>query len=346
TLGCPKLGLFRFPGAERVGRLVVVDIGIPPHLTSDGPLEMISDDWVRQALPPRPLGAHKGSFGRVLVVAGSRNYIGAAYLACTGAGRVGTGLVTLATLASLLPVVASKLTEATYLPLPESIPGIFTPEAARLLRQAAPGYDAVLVGCGLGQDPAAEALVRNAILAEAAPNTPMVLDADALNLLARIPDWWEQVKGPAVLTPHPAELSRLLGRSVRDIEENRLGVAREAAEAWGVVVVLKGAFTVVASPQGRARISPFANPGLATAGTGDVLAGAIAGLQAQGMVPFDAACAGVFLHGAAGELVRQELGDTGTLASDLLGSLPKAIKRIKEGAWNSSPGNPLPASVP
>ncbi|MBI4336414.1 MAG: NAD(P)H-hydrate dehydratase [Chloroflexi bacterium] len=326
TLGFPKVGLFLFPGAAHVGHLEVVDIGIPQGLAGDVSLELMEASWVQRSLPTRPPWAHKGTFGRVLAVVGSWQYVGAAYLACMGAARGGAGYVTLATPAGVYPILAGKLTEVTHLPLPE-----VSPDAVQLVRQAMGNYDALLMGCGLGQGQGAEALVRG-LLAEGPPlPLPKVLDADALNLLAKLPSWWERLGGAAVVTPHPGEMARLLGQQGTVGGKERIATARDAARRWRTVVVLKGAFTVVASPQGDARVSPFANPALATAGTGDVLAGLIAGLLAQGMGPYDAAAAGVYLHGAAGELVRQEVGDAGALASDLLPLLPRVIHRCKKG---------------
>ncbi|MCS7207170.1 MAG: NAD(P)H-hydrate dehydratase [Dehalococcoidia bacterium] len=331
TLGFPKVGLFRFPGAERVGRLEVVDIGIPEHLAEDIALDLLDARWARHTLPPRPLSAHKGTFGRVLAVVGSPRYIGAAYLACMGAARVGAGYVTLAAPTSIHPILAAKLTEVTHLPLPEAASGVFSPEAVRELRRSASQFEVLLIGCGLGQTPAAEALLRHLLLSETPLHIPMLLDADALNILARQERWWEKLRAPAVLTPHPGEMARLLDSTVEEVEQDRLGTAREASQRWGVTVVLKGPFTVIASPEGNVRLSPFANPALATAGTGDVLAGAIAGLMAQGLHPFDAASLGVFLHGLAGEVARQEIGDAGTIAGDLLPLLPRVIKGLKAG---------------
>ena len=334
TLGCPKKGLFRFPGAEKVGRLMVADIGIPGHLLESPSPELVTPRWVREHLPARPLNAHKGTFGRVLVVAGSHNFIGAAYLACMGAARTGTGYVTLATLPSIQPILATKLTEATYVLLPEDAPGDFGAQAGGEVRQAMEDYDALLMGCGLGQRPATQSMVRQALLSTTPLPAPLVLDADALNTLARTPEWWKRLKGEVVLTPHPGEMARLLGGTVEAVEEDRIESARAAAALWGVTVLLKGAFSVVASPQGDVRVLPFANPILASAGTGDVLAGVVAGLLAQGMSPFDAAGAGAFLHGAAGELVARELGDRGAVASDLLPALPQAIKAILEETFS------------
>ena len=267
--------------------------------------------WVREQLPPRSRRAHKGSFGRVLAVAGSDAYVGAAYLACMGAARAGAGYVTLVTPPSVRPILAAKLTEATHLTPPVDAAGGYAPDAGRWLRAALDGYDALLIGCGLGQSAGAQALVREALLSPSPLPVPAVVDADALNALARVPAWHARLRGPAVVTPHPGELARLLHRPVAAVEADRWGSAQEAAQRWGLVVVLKGPFTAVASPEGGLRIIPYANPALATAGTGDVLAGVVAALLAQGMPPFDAASVGAFLHGAAGELVLRQLGDRG-----------------------------------
>jgi len=330
TLGYPKHGLYLFPGAATLGKLVVAGIGIPPRLAEDVVTETVTPEGVRPLLPQRPPDANKGTFGRVMVAGGSVNYIGAVYLACTAAIRVGAGLVTLATARSLQPVLASKLTEVTYAPLPEAEPGIVAADAAETLRSQLADYSVLLLGCGLGRTPSATQFVQSTLFST--PDLPaLVIDADGLNILATIPQWWERLAPDAVLTPHPGEMSRLTGLSVQEIQSNRMQVAAEAAARWHKTVILKGAYTLVAAPDGRVRVNPSANPGLASAGTGDVLAGAIAGLAAQGLSPFDAAVAGVFLHGQAGEVVRRQIGDAGMIASDLLDVLPVIIKRIKEG---------------
>ena len=328
TFAFPKLGFFSFPGAERIGKLTVADIGIPHHLADSVNTELITDEWARTALPKRPLNANKGNFGRVLAIAGSINYIGAAYLACSGAIRVGAGLVTLATATSLQPILASKLTEVTYLPLPESEPGIISPQAAELIGQQTSDYNVLLLGCGLGQSQSAIEFIGSMLLKRELP--PLVLDADALNTLAKAPDWWQQLTADAILTPHPGEMARLTGIPVKEIQADRTGIAKKFAQEWHKTVVLKGAYTVIATPEGRVRISPIANPGLASAGTGDVLTGAIAGLAAQGLSLFDAAALGVYLHGKAGETIRNLIGDTGMIATDLLPALPVVIKQLKE----------------
>ncbi len=331
ALGYPKMGLCAFPGYESVGRLAVVDIGIPPGLAEDIPIELITEEWAKSVLPQRPLYANKGTFGRILIAAGSVNYIGAAYLACQGALRVGAGLVTLATPRSLQSTLASKLTEVTYAPLPEEEFGILKTGAAKVLHEWLSGYDVLLIGCGLGQTPTAVEFATDSLLSLPKDGTPsLVIDADALNTLTTTPRWWERVSNNAVLTPHPGEMARLTGVPVEEIQSDRLGFAQRTAVQWQKTVVLKGALSVVSTPDGRCRLSPMANPGLASAGTGDVLAGAIAGLLAQGLSAFDAAAFGVYLHGAAGEAVRNELGDAGMVASDLLPALPQVIRRLKQ----------------
>ncbi len=328
TLAFPKPGLFLFPGAERVGKLVITDIGIPESLADSVTTELITDDWAGITLPRRRLNSNKGTFGRVMVVAGSSNYIGAAYLACSSALRVGAGLVTLATASSLTPIIASRLAEATYLPLPEIEPCIVSVEAAKIVRHESGQYNVLLIGCGLGQNPATAKFVSGLFGKKGLPT--LVIDADALNIISKLPKWWERLPDNVILTPHPGEMSRLCGLSVEQIQADRMGVAMKFAAEWQKIIVLKGAYTVIAAPDGRCRISPFANPGLASAGTGDVLAGVIAGLAAQGLTLFDAASLGVFLHGKAGEKIKDEMGDAGMIASDLLPALPVMIKEIRE----------------
>jgi ADP-dependent NAD(P)H-hydrate dehydratase / NAD(P)H-hydrate epimerase len=329
TLGYPKIGLYQHPGSVRAGRITIVDIGIPAGMADDIDLELNTAFRVKKVLPKRPFDANKGTFGKVLVVAGSINYIGAAYLACSGAMRVGAGLVTLATASSLQPILAAKLTEATYLPLPEKEKGIISPEAAGVILGEIGKYNVLLIGCGLGQSLSIKAFLKALLLRSDTGLPVTVLDADVLNMLANEPEWWRQITGNAILTPHPGEIARLAGTTVEEVQRSRLKVAEEAAAKWNQTVVLKGAYTVIASPGCSAIISPAANPGLASAGTGDVLAGVIAGLAAQGCKPADAATCGVYIHAEAGEMVKNQMGDTGMLASDLLPVLPVVIKQLK-----------------
>jgi hydroxyethylthiazole kinase-like uncharacterized protein yjeF len=351
TLALPKRGFYTFPAADFLGEVVISDIGIPSALTSHLSLDLVDADLARELLPERPRNAHKGTFGKALVVAGSPNYTGAAYLASAAATRVGTGLVTLCLAQSLHPILASKLTEVTFLLLPHDL-GALVPQATRLIRERSSEYEALLVGPGLGTEDSTARFVhqllgmpeelRRAQLgfvhAREEKTTegegpqglpPLVIDADGLNALARVQRWWEALPVQAVLTPHPGEMSRLMGCSLEEVQRDRLASAIGAAELWQQVVVFKGAHSVIAAPDGRAALSRFANPGLATAGTGDVLAGSIAGFLAQGLPLYEAAVLGVYCHGVAGEMAAATLGNAGVVASDLLPLLPVALKELR-----------------
>ncbi|OGO42815.1 MAG: hypothetical protein A2Z04_02080 [Chloroflexi bacterium RBG_16_57_9] len=350
TFAYPKRGFYLFPGAEYIGELVVADIGTDPALGVDLKVEVATPESIAALLPKRPASAHKGTFGKALLVAGSVNYVGAAYLAGAAATRVGTGLVTMAIPRAIQSMVAARLTEATYLLLPQDM-GVLAPGATRLVHEKLKDYEALLLGCGLTQEEPTVEFVHQLLRvksktararqigfrkAETRPADekalefpPMIIDADGLNALAKVPEWWQSLQVKAVLTPHPGEMARLLDGTIGDVEADRIGSAQQAAEKWNQVVVLKGPYTVIAAPDGRASINPFANPALATAGSGDVLAGAIAGFLAQGLAPFEAAVAGAYVHGLAGDLARSELGDAGVVAGDLVPRLPLAIKQIK-----------------
>ncbi|MBI4497081.1 MAG: NAD(P)H-hydrate dehydratase [Chloroflexi bacterium] len=332
ALAAPKMGHLTFPGAGAVGRLEVVDIGIPPDLAADIPVELLTATWAARTLPPRPADAHKGTFGRVLVIAGSSTYIGAAALVGQAAGRCGAGLVTLAVAHSLVPVLAAKLTEPTYLPLPEDAPGHIGADAAPTIVEVLGQVDALVVGCGIGLHPATEAFIGSLLESLPPSPPPLVLDADALTALSRRPGWWEQVRGDVVLTPHPGEMGRLLGSTTAAVQQDRLTAAREAATRWGTTIVLKGAGTVVAAPDGRLHLSGVATPALATAGTGDCLAGSMGALLSQGLSAFAAASLAVYLTGTAGLLVQEEVGRAGAIASDLLPRLPQVWQRLQAGA--------------
>ena len=348
TFGFPKVGHFLFPAAAHVGELAVANIGIPAKLSRKIDLEVSTPADVRALLPKRPFNAHKGTFGKVMVVAGSANYTGAAYLAASAAMRTGAGLVTLGIAEMLHSILAGKLSEATFLLLAHEM-GTLVPEAVKVLRERLGDYDALLLGPGIGHDektaefvahllglPLPEKRARIGFLGSTAKDgkdarswlPPLVIDADGLNALCRIGGWAESLHSPTVMTPHPGEMARLLGTSIKDVQADRIGIARRAAQDWKTVVVLKGAYSVIASPAGRACINPFACPALATAGTGDVLAGAIVGLLAQGLSPFDAAVVGTYLHGLAGKVVSEEIGPAGAVAGDLLARLPLSLRRV------------------
>ncbi len=344
TFAYPKPGHFRFPGAAALGELIVADIGTDPALAADVTLEAVTPEMVREWLPARPLDGHKGTFGRALIVAGSLNYTGAAYLAGAAATRAGAGLVTLALPTAIHTAVAARLAEATYLLLPHEL-GNIAVEAAHVLAERLAGYDALLLGPGLGQGRRTAAFVEALLggmggrrhlgfvgpekLGSPSPTLPpLLVDADGLNILARMEDWPKWLPEGSILTPHPGEMARLMRCGVGEVQAERVSVAQSQAAAWGHVVVLKGAYTVVAAPDGRTAIAPFANPGQATARTGDVLAGTNVALRAQGLGAFEAAAAGTYLHGLAGELARTETGMAGMVAGDVLAHLPQAWTHV------------------
>jgi ADP-dependent NAD(P)H-hydrate dehydratase / NAD(P)H-hydrate epimerase len=310
----------------------------------------LDDETVARLLPAREARGHKGTFGRILVIAGSLNYAGAALLVCRAAGRAGAGLVTLAVPESLQPLFAAKVVEATTLALPEDDVEEVDPEPA-LAAVLDNEHDALVIGPGLRPSLAQADLLRLVLTApEEAGGPPAVLDAEALRTLASADEWWASVTRPCVLTPHVGEFSRLRSGAGHDPaadgdlntdDEARVRAASAAAVEWGQVVVLKGANTVIAGPDGAVAVAPFENPAMATGGTGDVLAGTIGALLAQGLGTFDAARLGVYLHAQAGELVRERLGDAGLLASDLPDAVPVVRKRLAAIAERQRAGRKL-----
>jgi hydroxyethylthiazole kinase-like uncharacterized protein yjeF len=310
----------------------------------------LDDETIAALLPERPARGHKGQFGKVLVLAGSLDYAGAALLVCRGAGRAGAGLVTLAVPESLQPLFAAKVVEATTMSLPEDDVEEVDPEPA-LARILDNEHDAIVVGPGLRPGLSTTELVRDLLGVPDDPAPPpAVVDAEALRSLATIDAWWDGVTRRSVLTPHSGEFARLRASSgvepasdgdLNEDDAARAAAARDAAQAWGQVVVLKGARTVIAAPDGPTAVAPFENPALASGGTGDVLAGVIGSLLAQGLGPFDAARSGVYLHGLAGDTVRERLGDAGLLASDLPDAVAIARRRLAGIAERSRSGKRL-----
>jgi NAD(P)H-hydrate epimerase len=297
----------------------------------------LDDNLASDLLPERPARGHKGSFGKLLVIAGSLDYAGAALLVCRAAGRAGAGLVTLAVPESLQPLFAAKVVEATTMGLPEDDVEEVDPEAA-IARILDHDHDAVVIGPGLRPGLATAELVRE-LLAEPedGAGAPIVLDAEALRSLATMERWWEGDRRPSILTPHAGEFARLRAGSGLDPDADgdlvdddaaRVAAVRDAATTWRQVVVLKGARTAIAAPDGQVAVAPFENPALASGGTGDVLAGTLGALLAQGLDPFAAARLGVYLHGLAGDQVRERIGDAGLLASDLPDAIALARRRL------------------
>jgi NAD(P)H-hydrate epimerase len=330
TFGLPKLGLVLPAGAAHAGRVEIADLGIPREWLGEGiPTALLEAADARAALPPRSTDAHKGSYGHLLVVAGSVGRTGAAVLACLGALRVGTGLVTCAIPASQQPVVAAQLPEPMTEPLPETAARTLSAKAIERVVELLSRMDAVALGPGVGLDPETQAAVQ--VLVRDGER-PMVVDADALTALAGRPGLCREAPAPRLLTPHPGEAARLLGCSVTEVQKDRLASARRLAAESGAVVALKGAGTVVASPDGRAMLNPTGNPGMATGGTGDVLTGVAGGLLAQGVAPVAALSAAVYLHGLAGDLAAEARGEAGLVAGDVADAIPAAIRRVLDTA--------------
>ena len=333
ALGYPKAGLLRFPGAERAGQLRVLDIGVPPGLPEEQSVdvEMLTSEWAASQLPQRTLDSHKGTYGHALVVAGSRHYIGAAWLASQASVRAGAGLTTLASPEGVYPIAAAKGAEAIHLPLPEDGDGRICPSAAEVIHQSERRFTAALAGCGMGWSGGTTEFLRRLLLTDRSKlsGLPALVDADGLNNLSGIDEWHTRIQSPLVLTPHPGEMSTLTGLPVSAIQADRIGAAREWSERWGATLVLKGAYTVIAAPGKPVQIAPFANPGLATGGTGDVLSGVIVSLLAQGLSPYHSAAVGVYLHASAAEIVTNRIGRAGLAASDLLDALPLALRDLR-----------------
>ena len=298
-----------------------------PEDPASSPAQVIDDRWVAAHLPERPDRAHKNTFGRVLVVAGSLEYPGAALLVALGAARAGAGVVCLAVPESLQAWLAGRIPELTWLPLLEEARGVTGPGGWRMVSSGIVEYDAVVIGPGLGRHPATLRRVRRLV---AEVRRPVVIDADGLNALAEEHEWWRTLAAPAVLTPHPGEFARLRRDEavLPDDDAARVAVATEAATLWGHVVVLKGANTVVAAPDGRALRSSVATPALASAGSGDVLAGVVATMLAGGLEPFTAATCAVAVHARAGLMCEERIGRAGVLASDVAAALPEALRRF------------------
>jgi hydroxyethylthiazole kinase-like uncharacterized protein yjeF len=329
TFAFPKVGHVVFPGAAFVGELVAVDIGIPLFLAGDTGKRhlLVEAAEAAELVPERPLTGHKGTFGHLLILAGSTGKTGAAAMTAEGGMRAGAGLVTVACPREVRKVLEVKLTEVMTETLPGD-EGILSPLAHEEIVRLWAGKDSLAVGPGLGPDAGTADLLRR--LVRECP-IPLVVDADGLNALALNPEVLLERTGPAaILTPHPGEMARLFGGTIQEVETDRIGTARSFATRFRVVLVLKGARTVIAFPDGRVRINAGGNPGMASGGMGDVLTGLIGGLLAQGMAPTDASVLGVYLHGRAGDRLLSRLGDAGMAATDLLVEIPQARRELVE----------------
>ncbi len=349
TFGLAKVGFYTPIGATYTGRVVVDDIGFPSALLEAPFLkhEITRLETVQRALPKYDENTHKGTRGRLVIVAGATGLTGAAALSAYGAQRIGAGLVTVACPESLIPILGAKLTEPMTAPVPEVEGGFLSLKATGRILYLTANVNAVVIGPGIGRHRETAQLLREVLTKL---TVPMVVDADALNLLGGQLDIFKAVRVPAVLTPHPGEAAWLLKTTITEVEQNRVKVAKQIAEGYNVTAVLKGRYTVIASPDGRVRVNPTGNRGLATGGTGDVLSGIVGGLLAQRLSPFDAATAGVYLHGLAGEKASRRLGPDGLLAGDLLPLLPRLLRQLRENdrepLWRPSHPNSKTSGKP
>lgn len=341
-----KIGLLRFPAYSLTGKLHVVDIGLSSNIKEWASIQrnVVTCDDVAKVIPQRIINAHKGTFGTALIVAGSINYPGAALLAAKAAYRIGSGLVRLAVPGVIHGALAGHLPEATWLILPGET-GVISENAIKVLMDNLGKTTAMLLGPGWGMEDTTEGFLRRLLGCEVktgigfAPIAnqdkkpevnlpPLVLDADGLKHLAAIPDWFKKLPEGTILTPHPGEMSQLCGLDIKEIEENRLEIAEVYAKKWGCILVLKGALTIVAAPDSRTNVIPIATAALARAGTGDVLAGIITGMLAQGVTPFEAAYASAWIHGQAGILAKKRLGHAAAvLAGDVIDSISEVLSK-------------------
>jgi NAD(P)H-hydrate epimerase len=346
TMALPKVGHFFFPGREMSGKVSMVDIGIPPKVVEEENinLNLITEAEVKKIIPLRPPDAYKGTCGRVVLIAGSTGLTGAAYLSSLSSLRAGAGMAILGIPETLNPILAVKLTEVMTKPLPDVRKrGVLALRGLGEIRELLKWGDCCAIGPGLGQHFETQELVRRLL---SKLQIPAVIDADGLNAIAKDTSILKGCKAPLILTPHIGELSRLNSVPISEIAKDRVKYATDFAVEYNCVLVLKGAPTIISEPGGQTYVNPTGNPGMATAGSGDVLTGIIAGLLAQMLmlragedirkIILDTACAGVFIHGLTGDLAKEEKGEMGMVAGDLMEKLPEALVKIVNGSKGSN----------
>jgi ADP-dependent NAD(P)H-hydrate dehydratase / NAD(P)H-hydrate epimerase len=326
TFAFAKTGHLLYPGNEHTGKLRVIDIGIPGFAAKkqDIRFRVLEKNMIAPLFLPRPFNSHKGNFGHLLVLAGSAGKTGAAALCANAAKRIGTGLVTAGVPESIHAVVEPMVVEPMTVPLPETAAGTLSSDGLDQILALAEERQALALGPGLGTDPKTRDLVKS--LVTDCP-CPLIMDADAITCMTGAPDLFTARTSPAVLTPHPGEMARLAGITSIQVQADRAGVARKFAQKYQAILVLKGAQTLIALPDGRIFLCPAGNPGMASGGMGDVLTGMIAGLAAQGFPLEKAAVAGVFIHGLCGDLLADTFGGFGFLATDMVQAIPEVIHR-------------------
>ena len=329
TFALAKIGHYVYPGADYTGKLEIIEIGIPGAVvdTVSPQQYLLTPERIRAGFAPRSADTHKGRTGHLLVVAGSAGKTGAAVMTAVSAMRAGAGLVTLGIAQSLNPIVETQALEVMTAPLPESRYGILADTAIDDIKKLAAAKTCLAIGPGIGQAAETRSLVKKII---SQSDTPMVIDADGLNNIAGQTQLLKKLKAPAVLTPHPGEMARLIETSPAAVQQNRLECARDFATHFGVHVVLKGAATIIAHPDGSVYINPTGNPGMASGGMGDVLTGVLAGFITQGFAPEAAAHAAAYLHGAAADTLAKTIGPIGYLAGEVMDAIPGEIKKLIE----------------
>ncbi|MCG0276449.1 MAG: NAD(P)H-hydrate dehydratase [Thermosediminibacteraceae bacterium] len=330
TMGLPKIGLMLYPGASYAGKIIVADIGLPYKVLEEVEAEglLLNHKFIASYFKPASPDAHKGDFGRVFIIAGSKGMTGAAALCGMGAARCGAGLVTLGIPEGLNEILEVKVTEVMTLPLPQTPEGTLSLKALEPALEFAEKCDAVAIGPGLSCHEETVEFVKKFI---SECQRPMVIDADGLNALSKNPDVLKEAKAHVVITPHPGEMARLLSMDTSKVQENRWETAKKSCESFQCTVVLKGARTLVASPGNPVLINPTGNPGMATGGSGDVLTGMISAFIARGLSAFEAAAAGVFLHGLAGDIASRKKGEIPLIAGDIIDHISEAFKFLEKG---------------
>ncbi|RPJ17143.1 MAG: NAD(P)H-hydrate dehydratase [Desulfobacteraceae bacterium] len=324
TFGYAKAGHYLYPGAAYSGKVEIVDIGIPKYIADriSPKQHLLRNETVRSYLRPRSGDAHKGGTGHLFIIAGSPGKTGAAAMTAMAAMRAGAGLVTVGLPKSLNPAVEPIILEAMTCPLPENSEGFLSEDSFDAIMHNLTGKKCVAIGPGLGTDSSTKKLILEVLRSS---SLPVVIDADGLNLLVGETSLLKKIKVPVILTPHPGEMSRLTGNTVELIQKDRISCARDFAREFKVNLVLKGAGTVIAHPDGNVFINPSGNPGMASGGMGDILTGIIAGFVAQGYPADEAARIGVYLHGKAGDRLAESMGPFGFIASDILNAIPAQI---------------------
>ncbi len=330
AFGLAKTGQKLYPGAKYTGKLKVADIGIPPHVIKKAAVKtrLITADYIKSEFLQKEPDAHKGDCGHLFVIAGSEGKTGAAILTAKAAVRSGAGLVTMAVPESVNRTIESCVTEAMTCPLPETSKKIIKIEAFNIIKKLLKGKNCIAAGPGLGTENNVKKLIYGLIEAS---EIPMVIDADALNAISENPEILKKAKAPLILTPHPKEMARLIKKDVRYVCEEKMDAAKKFAEKYNAILILKGAGTIIAMPDGSVFINSSGNQGMASGGTGDVLTGIIAGFVSQGYTPAISAIAGVYMHGAAGDAVARKKGFAGLIASDIIEALPYEIKKYEIG---------------